>query len=472
VLCVRPDGGDGIATGRLRRAAPLASLTARTTGEALVVALRTKLTGAQDPEFHVRSAERYAELLGNSKGALMKAGQMLSFVAAGPAVPAEFQTAYQAALARLRDNAPPMAPELARTVLERELGRPTASAFAELNWQPLAAASIGQVHAARLHDGRAVAVKLQYPGVADAIQSDVKNNELLFTFVGLIFGLAPRRLRLDLRDAAEEIGERISEELDYRLEAANQAEFAARYRGHPFIHVPNVIGELSTGRMLTQELVAGKPWSEAIAAGQELRDSWAEAIYRFFYDSYHRSVCNIDPHPGNYVFHDDGSVSFLDFGCVKRFPPGRVESLNAIIRACLRGDVAATWRASVEAGFFPSSRSVTPAEVFEYWRVPYEQYWGEQPFAITPEYVAAHIERRYGPTGPSANAYRQMTVPRDFTMMLRPDVGIWSLLAGLRARNHWGSMAAEHFEGQPPFTALGKLDRAFFEQRPTAGSDR
>ncbi len=345
--------GDGIGQGRLRRSAPLAALTARTAGEAVVVGLRSKLTGADSSEFHVRTAERYTELLGRSKGALMKAGQMLSFVSLGPAVGEEFQSTYQTALTRLRNDAPPMAPELAREVLERELGKPTESTFAEFDWEPLAAASIGQVHAARLHDDRAVAVKIQYPGVAAAIRADLKNTELLTTFLGLIGGLSPKRLSLDLRGAAREIGERITEELDYRLEAANQAEFAELYRGHPFIHVPEVVGELCTDRVLTQELVRGKSWNDALAAEQELRDSWAEAIHRFLYGSYHHyCVFNADPHPGNYVFHDDGSVSFLDFGCVKRFRREQVESLNVVMRECLRGEVAETWRVSVEGGFF------------------------------------------------------------------------------------------------------------------------
>ena len=129
-------------------------------------------------------------------------------------------------------------------------------------------------------------MKIQYPGVAAAIRADLKNTELLATFLGLIGGLSPRRLSFDLRGAAQEIGERITEELDYRLEAANQTEFAELYRGHPFIHVPEVIGELCTDRVLTQELVQGKSWSEALAADQELRDSWAEAIHRFLYGSY------------------------------------------------------------------------------------------------------------------------------------------------------------------------------------------
>ncbi len=464
--------GDGISRGRLRRSAPLAALSARTAGEAVVVGLRSKLTGADSTEFHVRTAERYAELLGRSKGALMKAGQMLSFVSASPAVPAEFQSIYQAALTRLRNEAPPMAPELARSALERELGQPAERVFAEFEWEPLAAASIGQVHAARLHDGRAVAVKIQYPGVADAIRADLKNTELLSTFLSLLFGLSPRKVNFDLRGAAQEIGVRITEELDYRLEAANQAEFAEYYRGHPFIHVPDVIDELCTGRVLTQELVAGKAWSDALTSERQLLDQWAEAIYRFVYGSNHRfCLFNADPHPGNYLFHDDGSVSFLDFGCIKRFERARVDMMKAIGRACFRADVLGTWQASVEGGFWRSSDPVTPEEVFAYWREPWEMWWAEQPFTVTPEYVARWIERKFSPTGPSANAFRHITASPEYTIMGRIEMGAASLLAELRATNHWGSIAAEYFEGGAPFTEMGKLDHAFFEERQAASSN-
>jgi predicted unusual protein kinase regulating ubiquinone biosynthesis (AarF/ABC1/UbiB family) len=463
--------GDGIGRGRLQRTAPLAALTARTAGEAVIVGLRSKLTGADSTEFHVRTAERYTELLGRSKGALMKAGQMLSFVSLGPVVGEEFQSTYQVALTRLRNDAPPMAPELARGVLERELGRPTESTFAEFDWEPLAAASIGQVHAARLHDGRAVAVKIQYPGVAEAIRADLKNTELLTTFLGLISGLSARRLSFDLRGAAHEMGARITEELDYRLEAANQAEFAELYRGHPFLHVPEVLDELCTSRVLTQELVQGKSWSDALASEQELRDSWAEAIHRFLYGSYqHFYLFNADPHPGNYVFHDDGSVSFLDFGCVKRFRREQVKSLNLVMRECLRGDVSETWRVSVEGGFFAPSGSLTPEEVFEYWRAPIEMYWGEQPFTITPEYVARYIELRYSPTSPSANALRHMDPPAVYTIMSRIDIGVMSLISELRGTNEWETIAAEYFEDADPATPMGTVDRAYRQERKAASS--
>jgi predicted unusual protein kinase regulating ubiquinone biosynthesis (AarF/ABC1/UbiB family) len=465
-----PDAG--ISRGRLRRAAPLAALSARTAGEAVLVGLKSKLTGADSTEFHARTAERYAELLGRSKGALMKVGQMLSFVSASPAVPAEFRPIYQAALTRLRDDVPPMAPELARAVLEGELGRRTESAFAEFDWEPLAAASIGQVHAARLHDGREVAVKIQYPGVAEAIRADLKNAELLAAFLSLtVGGLFPRRSRLDFRGAAREVGLRVVEELDYRLEATNQAEFAEHYKGHPFIHIPDVVGELCAERVLTQELVRGLAWSDALTAGQELRDQWAEAIHRFTYGSHYRThFFNTDPHPGNYFFHEDGSVSFLDFGSVKRLRSEQVEMLVAIYRSCFRGDVLGTWRASVEAGVWRSSDPVTPEEVFDYWRRDNEVTWAEQCFVITPDSVARGIERRYSPSGPSANALRYISMPVEYTFLARAELGMTSVIAQLRAANDWRSLAAEYCVDAAPVTAMGELDHAFFADRRAASS--
>jgi predicted unusual protein kinase regulating ubiquinone biosynthesis (AarF/ABC1/UbiB family) len=467
----QPPSSNGVSAGRLRRTAPLIGLTARTAGEAVVVGLRSKLTGADTAEFHVRSAERYAELLGRSKGALMKAGQMLSFVSLGPAIEGNFQSSYQAALRRLRNDAPPMAPALAREALESELGRSAESAFAQFQWQPIAAASIGQVHTALLHDGREVAVKIQYPGVAGAIRDDLKNTELLATFLGLISGLSPRRLKFDLRGAAQEIGERITEELDYRLEAITQAQFAELDRDHPFIHVPEVIEELSSGRVLTQELVRGRSWSEGLGADQELRNSWAEAIHRFTYDAYHHyGIFHADPHPGNYILHDDGSVSFLDFGCVKRLERPEVQSLNLLMRECLRGDVNETWRVSVEEGFFAPSAALTPEEVFAYWREPIEMYWGEQPFTITPEYVTKLIELRYSPGGPSANAFRHIVTPVTYTILTRLDIGVMSLISELRSTNHWRAIGEEYFEDADPATPMAIAHRAYREERQRTGS--
>ncbi|HEY3970383.1 MAG TPA: AarF/ABC1/UbiB kinase family protein [Solirubrobacteraceae bacterium] len=462
--------GDGISRGRLRRSAPLVGLAARTASEALAAKLRGRRTVAQRTEFHVRSAERYAELLGNSKGALMKAGQLLSLAVIDPVVPAELRSIYQTALMRLCDDVPPMPSGLARQVLERELGLRTEEAFASFDWEPLAAASIGQVHAARLHDGREVAVKIQYPGVGEAIHADLKNTELLATFMSLtVGGMSPRKMNLDLRGAAREMSGRIIEELDYRLEATNQTEFADYYRGHPFIHVPEVVGELCTVRVLTQELVHGLLWKDALAAQQELRDQWGEAIYRFTYGTYERiHKFNADPHPGNYMFHEDGSVSFLDFGCVKRFRREQVQMMDTIVYNCLRNDVLGTWRACVEAGFFKSSDPVTPEEVFDFWRKDWAMLWAEQRFTITPEYAARRIERRCSRNGPSAKVLRYMTMSPEYMVMPRIEIGITSVIGQLRAGIHWGSITAEHYENAPPLTEMGKRERAFFDERELA----
>jgi predicted unusual protein kinase regulating ubiquinone biosynthesis (AarF/ABC1/UbiB family) len=464
--------GDRIGRGRLGRTAPLVGLTAQTAGKVVMARMRGKWTDADRREFHARSAERYAELLGHSKGALMKVGQMASFVLLSPAVPAELQSIYQTSLMRLCDDVPPMAPVLAREVLERELGQRAENIFAQFEWEPLAAASVGQVHAAQLHDGRDVAVKIQYPGVADAIRADLKNTELLATFLTLtIGGMSSRRLSFDLRGAAREVGARIVEELNYRLEAANQAEFADYYRGHPFIHVPDVVPELCTGHVLTQELVQGMSWSEALTAKQELRDQWAEAIFRFVYGAYERIYqFNADPHPGNYIFHEDGSVSFLDFGCVKRFRPEQVKIMDEVLRECLRGDVLGTWRACVEAGFCKSSDPVSPEEIFAYWRGDGEMLWANEHFTVTPEYAARRIERRCSPNGPSANAFRHITMSPEYTFMSRMEMGVLSVIAQLRAGNRWGSITAEHFEDAPPLTDMGKREHAFFEEREVASS--
>lgn len=213
----------------------------------------------------------------------------------------------------------------------------------------------------------------------------------------------------------------------------------------------------------------GRSWSEALGAEQELRDQWAEAIWRFVYGSYdHLGMINADPHPGNYLFHDDGSVSFLDFGCVQRFPREQTAMARTILRACVRGDVLETWRASVEAGYWRSSDPVTPEEVFAWWHEPFRYLWAEQPFTFTPEYAASFIEHRYSPTGPSANALRYLTMLNDCLAWTRIELALASVIAQLRAGAHWGAIAAEGLENAAPLTEMGKLDHAFFAEREVA----
>ena len=386
--------GDCGGAGRARRTARLLGLTARTGCEAALIS-RRRVGEEETARFHERAAERYAELFADSKGVMMKIGQLLSLAAPGTSVAEELHPIYRQALERLRSDAPPMPAELAREVLERELGA-VEDAFARFDWEPLAAASIGQVHAARLHDGRAVAVKLQYPGAAAAVDADLKNTKLLATVVGLLSSCLPEpRVSFDLRGFARELRARFGEELDYRVEFANQAEFADLYRGHPFIHVPEVVPERCCARVLCQELAEGLSWEQALGADQELRNRWGEAIWRFVYGSSARfGLLYCDPHPGNYLFHENGSVTFLDFGCVKRFSEQSAKAMGMIGVPCIKDDAHGTWEACRELGFVQPSAPVTPEQLQAYWRGALELYGSEQPFAVTPERAARWREHR------------------------------------------------------------------------------
>jgi predicted unusual protein kinase regulating ubiquinone biosynthesis (AarF/ABC1/UbiB family) len=456
--------GDCGGRGRIRRSARLLRLTLRTACEAAVVA-RRKPGEDERRRFHERTARRYAELFGDSKGVMMKIGQLLSLAgpSANASVAEELHPLYQDALARLYRNAPPMPVELTRATLERELG-PVDRAFAQFDWEPLAAASIGQVHAARLHDGCPVAVKVQYPGASSAIDADLKNTELMASMIGLLGTCMPEpRLSFDLRGFARELRIRFSEELDYRAEMANQAEFARLYRGHPFIRVPEVVQELCSGRVLCQELAEGLSWEQALGASQGLRNSWAEAIWRFVYGSNARfGLLHGDPHPGNYLFHEDGGVTFLDFGCVKRFRGEQARMLTLIGVPCVNGDVLGTWEACRRLGFLAPSAPVTPEQVYAYWRGALEMYWREQPFTVTPECAARWREHRIAPPGEQMDVVRHWTLPPDYTMMSRAEAATYAMLGELRASNDWRAIAAEYLAAAEPLTTMGRLDREFF----------
>src|SRR5690242_5453344 len=245
----------------------------------------------------LQTAEDVAATLGTMKGVLMKLGQMASYVDDG------LSPAARRALSRLQDSVPPMSAALAAGVVESELGLPPERAFARWDPEPIAAASIGQVHRAITHDGRAVAVKVQYPGIAETIAADLGNVALLRRMLKIT---APRQ---DVDALLAELRERVTEELDYRREAKNQEMFARYYAGHPTIHVPGIVPELSTRRVVTSELADGARFAELAGWSQAERDLAAETIYRFVFRSlYEAHAFNGDPHPGNYLFHGGGRV--------------------------------------------------------------------------------------------------------------------------------------------------------------------
>jgi predicted unusual protein kinase regulating ubiquinone biosynthesis (AarF/ABC1/UbiB family) len=270
------------------------------------------------------------------KGALMKLGQMASYLDEGLPAP------LRAALSQLQSSAPPMSSELAAGVIERELGRPPSKLFVEWDPTPIAAASIGQVHRAVIIDPetgreRAVAVKVQYPGVDEAIDADLRNADLLGFLLQQGFS------GLDPTEMVNEVKERIREELDYSREAANQRLFADYYAGHPFIHVPQVFPTFSTSRVLTTELVNGWSWSQLLQQDQRQKDLAGEALFRFVFRSlYGMHKFNGDPHPGNYIFHENGRITFLDFGLVKHFTDDEMATFIAMVKsAAYESDVPA-----------------------------------------------------------------------------------------------------------------------------------
>jgi predicted unusual protein kinase regulating ubiquinone biosynthesis (AarF/ABC1/UbiB family) len=330
----------------------------------------------------------------------------------------------------------------------------------------LAAASIGQVHSARLHDGRHVAIKIQYPGAAAAIRADLRNTELVGVFLQLVRSVVPGLSRIDPKEAAAEVSDRLTEELDYRLEASNQQLFADAYRDHPFIFVPQVIPEFSTPRVLTQELAEGLPWAEAVEAREDLRNSWAEVIYRFAFGSLRRlSAFNVDPHPGNYLFRLDGSVAFLDFGCVKHYDAEQLAQMRSLLRAMVAGDARTVWTVFVEIGFFDASNAPTPDEVMSWYGKSFAFLSEPQPFTMTQEFVAKMIEEVYSPTGPSGHIIRKANPPRDYIFMSRIDMGLMSVFAELKATANWRAIQAELDDGAPPSTPIGTADAEFWASR-------
>jgi predicted unusual protein kinase regulating ubiquinone biosynthesis (AarF/ABC1/UbiB family) len=450
--------------GRVTRTAPLVGLAGRTAGEAVVNSLRKKIRGGDSAEFHTKEAARYAERLGRSKGVLMKAGQILSFVTLGTVVDAEYQPIYHRALARLLDDAPPMPPALAAEMIATELGVPPSELFAEFDPVPLAAASIGQVHAAVLKDGRRVAVKVQYPGVEKAIRADLANTELLATFFQLMNSMAPSRSNLDMRALAREVAERIGEEINYLTEAANQTAFADAYRGHPFIRIPEVVPELSARRVLTMELGEGMRWSDALKAGQELKDQWGEVIYRFAYGSVRTfGLFHGDLHPGNYLFHPDGGVTFLDFGCVKRYTREQVADLQGLVNACIGGDADEAFSWFVKGGFVNEADAPDPAAALARQRDALTPCIAPQPFTYTPEFAAGMVQRGFSPSGPYRDFTRKVTMPPAYLLTSRMDLTLPAVLGTLGSTGPWNAIREEWDCAGPPATRYGELDLAFRE---------
>ena len=405
----------------------------------------------------LQTAEDVATTLGTMKGVLMKIGQMASYVDDG------LSPAVRRTLSRLQDSVPPMSPELAARVVQEELGMPPERAFASWDPEPIAAASIGQVHRAITLDGRAVAVKVQYPGIAETIAADLGNVSLLRRMLRIT---APAQ---DVDALLAELRDRVLEELDYRREAENQRMMAAYYDGHPTIAIPGIVSELSTRRMVTSELSDGARFAELAGWSQQERDLAGETIYRFVFRSlYEVHAFNGDPHPGNYLFHGGGRVTFLDFGLVKHFTAAELQPLMHMARdLCVRQDPEAFRRSMEEAGFLRPGAPLSTETLVEHMAVFYDTIREPGRLTMTGDYASAVVRRFFDVRSPVAE---YVSVPRSYVILQRINLGLFAILGELSATADWRRIAEEiwPFVQAPPSTPMGEAEAAWRARRQAA----
>jgi predicted unusual protein kinase regulating ubiquinone biosynthesis (AarF/ABC1/UbiB family) len=451
-----------IPTSRLRRTAKLGGLVG-SQGARMYATKAANLARDEDgrrqaaERRQLRAAEHILDVLGTMKGAAMKVGQVASFVDTG-ALPPEFHARLEAKLAELRDSAPRVSFEDMRKVIEGELDEPLEDVFAEFDESAFAAASIGQVYRARLHDGRRVAVKVQYPGIAQAVRSDLQNMGLIMRAAKLF---APA---MDPKAMAAEIRERLTEELDYQLEAETHRRFARTWRGHPFVFVPAVITSLSHERVLVSEYVDGIGFDDVKALPQTDRDRFGEIVFRFFIGSLYRTRhFSADPHPGNYVLMEDGRVAFLDFGMAKKLSREQVEMEFRVLRAGLERDASELRAALAAMGFFdPADEIVTAERVMEHFESAASWYLEDRPFKIDRAYVRQVFIDVSDPRSRFFDIMKRQTMPPEAMFARRMEALTLAVLGQLEATANWHRIGREWVYGDPPATALGEAETSFF----------
>ena len=454
-----------IPKGRVRRSAKLGSVLgvqgARYAGTRAAGIARTE-EGARErlDNRHLETAMKLVGALGEMKGAAMKLGQMASFIDT-EFLPPEYRELYQEQLAKLRTAAPAMPWKKVSKVLEEEYeGLPLSDLFAGIEEEAFAAASIGQVHRAELLDGKHVAVKIQYPGVAEALEADLRNAG---TIVRLAKAIAPG---LDAKAIADELRERIMEELDYEYEAQNQRSFARAYRDHPFIYVPEVITRLSRRRVLVTELVEGLGFEQIKELPHEERSRFGEIVFRGSLGSmFHLQHFNADPHPGNYLLMADGRVAFLDFGMTKKLDREQIELEQRAIDAIVREDPEALREALHVLGFISNPSKLDAERLMEHVMVVGGWYMEDREIQLTPERVMKVIESTSDPRSEYYDLMRRESIPADELMGRRMETGVLAVLAQLRAKRNLHRISREWIYADPPAGELGELEWAYFEER-------
>ena len=319
------------------------------------------------------------------------------------------------------------------------------------------------MHHAVLRSGEEVAVKIQYPGVAEALESDLANAGIL---VRVAKALAPG---LDARAIAGEIRERVLEELDYEFEAQNQRAFARAYEGHPFICVPKVHSRLSRRRVLVSDWVEGRDFDHVQTLPQDERDLFGEIVFRFCFGSiYHLQHFNADTHPGNYKLMEDGRVAFLDFGMTKRLSENQILLEQRVFDSALRDDADALMVALDDLGFLHNAKRIDAERLMDHVRVVGGWYLEDADLQVTPEHVMKMIEATSDPRSEFYELVRKEALPADELMGRRMETGLLAVLGQLRATGNWNRIMREWVYADPPSTILGEAEWRYFARRGTS----
>ena len=466
------DENEKIPTSRVRRTATVATLAASEAVKQFGTRAANVARGDDAAEEamsrrQLETAKQIVAVLGTMKGAAMKLGQVMSFLDVG-LVPEEHREEFQRELAKLRDAAPTVSFKQMRRVIEEDLEEPLDEIFSEFEEEPIAAASIGQVYRARLErDGREVAVKVQYPGVAGAVRADMQN-------LGMIMSLLKRMTPgLDVKAVTKEIRERIEEELDYELEAQNQKALARIFAGHPFIVVPDVVSSLSREHVLVSEFVTGVGFETLKEGTQAERDRLGEIVFRFFLGClYRHHQFSGDPHPGNFLLQDDGRVAFLDFGLFKRMDAGAVELELACQRAVVEEDPATLHRLLAESGFLPEPERVDPESLLEFIRDAIWWYTtADREVQLTPQIATKVMIESSDPRSSHFREMRHQDMRPEHLFGRRMEMLTLAVLAQLGARANWHRIAREWMYGDEPVTALGREETDFYRRAGVGPAD-
>jgi predicted unusual protein kinase regulating ubiquinone biosynthesis (AarF/ABC1/UbiB family) len=407
---------------------------------------------------YARVAEEIVEQLGQMKGAAMKLGQVLASVDF-PNLEPEDRDRLRGKLAALRDQAPRVSFGQMEKLMAAEWGARPSRVLAELDTEAAAAASIGQVYRGVTHEGREVAIKVQYPGIAEAVESDLRAATLL---VPLLRRMAPG---LDGRAVLGELRERISEELDYELEAQHQRRVARAWRDHPHVLVPGVDTTLSTRRVLVTDWVHARDFRVMRELPDAERDRLGEILYRFFFaTAAEHGLALGDPHPGNVMLAADGRLVVLDFGLLRELPPEYLEREADVHRAIGARDAAGTERALRALGYL--NGPVDAGLLLQHMRLAGSWLWdAEQPLRLSGEYANALGRRIMAQGRPVLDMLRGFDVPAEALLLRRMDNLVFTVLCDLRAAADWGAVAGELRAGLPATTPLGMEHAAWRERR-------